>query len=158
MDACPIEQILKPTLISSNMAMVAEILFHYVCACAVSKVKGRFCIWSNICPNPSILVIPRPKLWAVSQMGFFPSLNSWLSYQPVQLRVNFLANTTSSLLPNKLVFSWEPALWLANSQERALSKKFCKKKALMSKKKHWVLSLDMKTKVARHVPRIAFQN
>ena len=24
--------------------------------------------------------------------------------------------------------------------------------------KHWVLSLDMKTKVAMHVPRIAFQN
>ena len=65
--------------------------------------------------------------------------------------------------------SWEPALWTQESQERVVmwSQKKHKWKVL-SKKNHWcqkksiaifgykqrLLSIDMKTKVVQHVPRI----
>ena len=63
-----------------------------------------------------------------------------------------------------LFFSWEPALWTVHSQERVLmwSQKKHKWKVLSKKSidifnfKQRLLSIDIKTKVVQHVPRIIF--
>ncbi len=56
--------------------------------------------------------------------------------------------------------SWEPALWSLHSQERVKLLLRSKKNIAISpiNIKHWLFSLDIKTKLARHVPRIAFQH
>ena len=58
----------------------------------------------------------------------------------------------TNLLHDWLIFSWEPALWLLNSQERVL--RMSKKSITIFGSKQWLLSTDMKTKVVQHVPRI----
>ena len=53
-----------------------------------------------------------------------------------------------------MVFSWEPALELVHSQERVMMMMMSKKSIAIFTYKHSVFSIDMKTKVVRHVPRI----
>ena len=53
------------------------------------------------------------------------------------------------------IFSWEPALWTQESQDRPIGCCGCPKKSIaIFGYKQWLLSLDMKTKVVQHVPRI----
>ena len=57
------------------------------------------------------------------------------------------------LAPLGHLFSWEPALWLVDSQGRVLL--LLSKKTIdvyIHKQRH--LSIDMKTKIVQHVPRI----
>ena len=54
-----------------------------------------------------------------------------------------------------MVFSWEQALWLVDSQVRVMVSKTVSKKPIdvyIHKQRH--LSIDMKTKIVQHVPRI----
>ena len=53
------------------------------------------------------------------------------------------------------IFSWEPALWLLNSRDGE-AEAVQKKSIAIFDKKQRLLSLDMKTKVVQHVPRIIF--
>ena len=57
-----------------------------------------------------------------------------------------------------LVFSWEPALWLANSQGRVRMRRMSQKSIDIFNSKQRLLSLDIKTKVVQHVPRIKLDN
>ena len=50
-------------------------------------------------------------------------------------------------------FSWEPALWTLMSVDR-VTVLVSKKTIAIFGNKQWLLSLDMKTKVVQHVPRI----
>ena len=57
-----------------------------------------------------------------------------------------------------LLFSWEPALWLANSQGRVWMLLLSKKIIDIFNFKQRLLSIDMKTKVVQYVPRINLNN
>ncbi len=50
------------------------------------------------------------------------------------------------------IFSWEPALWTLMSMDRVMRRS--KKIIAIFTYNHWFLSLDMKTKVVQHAPRI----
>ena len=62
------------------------------------------------------------------------------------------------LLPKiAMVFSWEPALWLLNSQERVMLMWMWSQKSIaIFGYKQSLLSIGLKTKVVQHVPRIIF--
>ena len=47
------------------------------------------------------------------------------------------------------IFSWEPALWHLNQQDRVMWRS--KKSIAIFGNKQWLLSIDMKTKVVQHV-------
>ena len=51
------------------------------------------------------------------------------------------------------IFCWEPALWLVHSPEMVLLLR-SKKSIPIFTYNQWAFSLDMKTKVARHAPKI----
>ena len=53
-----------------------------------------------------------------------------------------------------LVFSWEPALWLANSQGRVRMRRMSQKSIDIFNSKQRLLSLDIKTKIVQRVPTI----
>ena len=51
-------------------------------------------------------------------------------------------------------FSWEPAPWTPNSRDDDVDDVVVKKSIAIFGHKQWLLSIDMKTKVVQHVPRI----
>ena len=54
---------------------------------------------------------------------------------------------------NFFIFSWEPALWTLMSGDRVMLWLLSKKNIAIFGYKQWVLSIDMKTKIAQQVER-----
>ena len=82
--------------------------------------------------------------------------NPWPSYHNFWQPKSRYRHKPDHLPPEylKIIFSWEPALWTQNSQERVRVRLLSKKSIAIFAYKQWILSIEMKTKIVQHVPTI----
>ena len=91
----------------------------------------------------------------LGHFDWFPFLfKAYLFIQKQCCRASFGSCLRSSVSGDwfLFIFSWEPALWTLMSGDRVVL--LSKKSIAIFGNKQWLLSIDMKTKVVQHVPRI----
>ena len=130
---------------------------HWIQATSVAGTTSN----NNLPPqsiNTSAIATYQPQTTSGGNQGKAISQIDWQGQtyfgSPIFLQYwRFYDSILSFTITPATVFSWEPALWLANSQDRVWMM-MSKKSIAIFGYKHWLLSLEMKTKVVQHLPRI----